>query len=152
MEKEGEVELKVLGEKGREDNREQRRRWKESGAEARGLEKPQVIRGLLDGEDGRVVVDLPNLGAQHVFILIELCFYCRGIFGLEILPQQVPTFFSTMKVQTLRGFAHHPAQSQIDLPHFDVNTCAAEASIQVQFNWRYFSITGLQTQDIALYP
>ena len=36
-----------------------------------GLEKPQVIRGLIDGEDGSVVVDLPNLGTQHVFILIE---------------------------------------------------------------------------------
>ena len=33
---------------------------KESGAEAPGLEKPQVIRGLLYGEDGSVVVDLPN--------------------------------------------------------------------------------------------
>jgi hypothetical protein len=27
-------------------------------------------------EDGSVVVDLPNLGAQHVFILTELCFHC----------------------------------------------------------------------------
>ena len=48
------------------------------------LEKPQGLRGLIDGEDGSVVVDLPNLGAQHVFILIVLCFHCRGIFGLEI--------------------------------------------------------------------
>ena len=78
------VKLKVPAEKGREDNGGQRRRWKESGAEARGLEKLQVIRGLIDGEDGSVVVDLPNLGAQHVFILIELCFHCQGIFGLEI--------------------------------------------------------------------
>ena len=30
------------------------------------------------------MVDLPNLGAQHVIILIELCFHWRGIFGLEI--------------------------------------------------------------------
>jgi hypothetical protein len=35
-------------------------------------------------EDGSVVVDLPNLGVQHVFILIELCFHCGCIFGLEI--------------------------------------------------------------------
>ena len=55
-----------------------------SRAEARGLEKLQVLRGLIDVEDGSVVVDLPNLGAQHVFILIELCFHCQGIFGLEI--------------------------------------------------------------------
>ena len=35
-------------------------------------------------EDGSVVVDLPNLGTQHVFILTELCYHCWGIFGLEI--------------------------------------------------------------------
>jgi hypothetical protein len=32
-------------------------------------------------EDGSVMVDLPNLDAQHVIILIVLCFHCRGIFG-----------------------------------------------------------------------
>jgi hypothetical protein len=61
-----------------------RRRKKKSGAEAHGLEIPQVLRGLIDMEDGSVVVDLPTLGAQHVFVLIELCFHCQGIFGLEI--------------------------------------------------------------------
>jgi hypothetical protein len=61
-----------------------RRRWKESGAEAHGPEKPQVKRDLIDGEDGSVVGDLPNLGLQLVFILIELCFPCLGLFGLEI--------------------------------------------------------------------
>ena len=60
------------------------RRRKKSGAEAHGLEKLQVLRGLIDVEDGSVVVDLPNLGTQHVFILIVLCFHCQGIFGLEI--------------------------------------------------------------------
>ena len=40
--------------------------------------------GTLDVEDGSVVVDLPNLGTQHVFILIVLCFHCLGIFGMEI--------------------------------------------------------------------
>jgi hypothetical protein len=45
-------------------------------------EKPQVLRGLIDVEDGSVVVDLPNLGAQPVIILTVLC--CRGIFGMEI--------------------------------------------------------------------
>ena len=80
------MELKVLGEKekGREDDGGQRRKRKESRAEARGLEKLQVTRGLVDGEDGSVVVDLPNLGTQLVFILIELCFHCPGNFGLEI--------------------------------------------------------------------
>jgi hypothetical protein len=54
---------------------------KKSRVEAHGLEKPQVLR---DVEDGNVAVDLPNLSAQHVFILIELCLHCWGIFGLEI--------------------------------------------------------------------
>jgi hypothetical protein len=34
-------------------------------------------------ENGGVAVDLPNLGVEHVFILIVLCFHCQGIFGLE---------------------------------------------------------------------
>ena len=70
--------------RGRLRERTQRRRKKKSRAEAHGLEKPQVLRGLIDVEDGSVVVDLVNLGAQHVFILTELCFHCWGIFGLEI--------------------------------------------------------------------
>jgi hypothetical protein len=57
---------------------------KKSGAEAHGLEKPRVLRGLIDVEDGSVVVDLRSLGTQHVFILIVLCFHCQGIFGIEI--------------------------------------------------------------------
>jgi hypothetical protein len=79
------------GENGRERERTQRRRKKKNGAKAHGLEKLQVLRGLIDVEDGSVAVELPNLGAQHVFILIELCFHCQGIFGLEILPQQLIT-------------------------------------------------------------
>jgi hypothetical protein len=56
---------------------------KESRPEAHGLEKLQVIRGLIDGDDGSIAVELPNLGAQLVFILIELCFHCWDIFELE---------------------------------------------------------------------
>ena len=67
-----------------EDAQRRRRRKKKSRAEAHGLEKLQVLRGLIDVEDGSVVVDLPNLGTQHVFILTELCYHCWGIFGLEI--------------------------------------------------------------------
>jgi hypothetical protein len=63
---------------------QRRRKKKKSGAEAHGLEKPQVVRGLIDVEDGSVAAGLPNLGAQHVFVLIEFCFHCRDIFGLEI--------------------------------------------------------------------
>jgi hypothetical protein len=48
----------------------QRRKKKKNTAESQGLEKPQVLRGLIDIADDSVVVDLPNLGAQHVFILI----------------------------------------------------------------------------------
>ena len=84
----GKVEQKVRERRRRKWKRERtqrrRRRKKKSRAEAHGLEKLQVLRGLIDVEDGSVVVDLPNLGAQHVFILIVLCFHCRGIFGLEI--------------------------------------------------------------------
>ena len=83
----GKVEQKVRERRRRKRKRERierRKKKKESRAEAHGLEKPQVLRGLIDVEDGSVAVDLPNLGAQHVFILIELCFHCRGIFGLEI--------------------------------------------------------------------
>jgi hypothetical protein len=78
------VELKVRERRKRKWKRErmQRRRKKESGAEAHCLENPQVTRGLIDVEDGSVVVDLSNLGPQH--ILIMLCFHCWGIFGLEI--------------------------------------------------------------------
>jgi hypothetical protein len=68
--------------KWKRERMQRRRKKKKSGAEAHGLEKPQVLRGLIDVEDGSVVVvDLPNLGAQHIFILIELCFHCWGIFG-----------------------------------------------------------------------
>ena len=64
--------------------RMQRRRKKKSRAEAHGLEKLQVLRGLIDGEDSNIAVDLPNQSAQHVFILTESCFHCWDIFGIEI--------------------------------------------------------------------
>ena len=76
----GKVEQKVGKRRRRKWKRErmQKRRKKKSRAEAHGLEKLQVLRGLIDVEVGSVAIDLPNLGAQHVFILIELCFYCSG--------------------------------------------------------------------------
>ena len=56
--------------------RTQRRRKKEkSRAEAHGLEKPQVLRDLISVEDGGVVVDLPNVGSQHVIIITVLGFH-----------------------------------------------------------------------------
>jgi hypothetical protein len=42
--------------------REKAEKEKESGAEAHALEKLQVLKGLIDVEDGSVAVDLPNLG------------------------------------------------------------------------------------------
>ena len=98
------MELKVLGEKekGREDDGGQRRKRKESRAEAHGLEKPKVIRGHRDGKDGSVVVDLPNLGVQLVFILIELCFHCPGIFRLEIHCNSLVSLkYQSLKIQIL---------------------------------------------------
>ena len=82
----GKVEQKVRKRrrKWKRERMQRRRRKKKSRAEAHGLEKLQVLRGLIDVEDGSVVVDLPNLGAQHVIILTVLCFHCQGIFGLEI--------------------------------------------------------------------
>ena len=62
---------------------QKRRRKKKGRAEAHGLEKPQVLRGLIDVEDGSVAVDLPNLGMQYLIMSTLLCFHCRGIFGLE---------------------------------------------------------------------
>jgi hypothetical protein len=53
-------------------------------------------KGLIDVEDGSVEVPLPNLDAQHVFILIEFCFHCWGIFGLEIYCNRL----------TLKGACH----------------------------------------------
>jgi hypothetical protein len=38
------------------------------------------------------VVDLPNLGTQHGFILTKLCFRCPGLFGLEIYRNICPCF------------------------------------------------------------
>ena len=63
------------------------------------MEIPQVLRGLIDVEDGSVAVDLPNLGAHHVIILTELCFHCRGIFGLEIY-RNTTKLISIVTVQT----------------------------------------------------
>jgi hypothetical protein len=66
------VEQKVGERRRRKWKRERmqrRRNMKKIRAEAHGLEKPQVLRGLIDVDDGSVVVDLPNLGTQHVIIL-----------------------------------------------------------------------------------
>jgi hypothetical protein len=53
---------------------------------AYGLEKPQVLRSLIDVEDDSVAVDLSNLGAQHVFI--SIVFSLPGYIWVGDLPQQ----------------------------------------------------------------
>ena len=60
------------------------RRRKKKRSRSKWLGETTSYIGSLDVEDGNVVVDLPNLGTQHVFILIVLCFHCLGIFGMEI--------------------------------------------------------------------
>jgi hypothetical protein len=57
-------------------HRRRRKKKKKSRAEAHGLEKPQVLRCLIDVKDGSVVADLPDLGTQHICILTVLCFHC----------------------------------------------------------------------------
>jgi hypothetical protein len=70
---------------------QRRRKKKQSGAEAHGLEKPQVLRGLLYGEDGSVAADLPSLGAQHVIILIEWCFHFGAYLGWRFTATTCPS-------------------------------------------------------------
>ena len=90
-----------------------RRKWKKerkkkkSGAEAHGLEKLQVLRGLIDVEDGSAVVDLPSLGAQHVIILTELCFHCRGIFGRRFTTTACGLFAPLYKTEDQYSFLGH---------------------------------------------
>ena len=52
---------------GRERERGQWRRKKGNRAEAPGLEKPQIIRGLFYGEDGSAVIHLLNLGRHSMY-------------------------------------------------------------------------------------
>jgi hypothetical protein len=82
----GKVEQKVRERRRRkwkQERTQRRRKKKKSRAEAHDLDKPHVLKGLIDVEDGIVVVDLPNLGAHHAFILIVLCFHCWSIIRLE---------------------------------------------------------------------
>ena len=55
-------------------------------------------------EDGSIVVDLSNLGAQHVIILTELCFHCWGIFWRRFLPQHHGVTTMLVRITSL-GFS-----------------------------------------------
>jgi hypothetical protein len=91
-----------------------------SGAEVYGLKKPQVLRSLIDVEDGSVAVDLPSPGAQHVFILIVLCFHCwvyliwrnTEIHGFELAN---PT--STTSINCWACKRADPANPKLQDPH-----------------------------------
>ena len=49
------------------------------------IQSIQEIQGIMKRPNLRiVVVDLPNLGTQLVFILTELCFHCMGLFELDM--------------------------------------------------------------------
>ena len=72
-----------LGDRG-ERGRGRKRRWKEDGAEPRGLEEPQVARDLPAGEWSSVVVYIFNLGTQLINTITELYVLCTGLLGLEI--------------------------------------------------------------------
>jgi hypothetical protein len=65
----GKVEQKVRERRRRKWKRQRtERKKKKSGAEAHDLEKLQILRGLIDGDDSSIVIDVPNLVAQHVII------------------------------------------------------------------------------------
>ena len=93
----GKVGVEGEGERGRRkwkrERTQRRRKKKKSRAEAHGLEKLQVLRGLIDVEDGSVAVDLPNLGTQHEITLTVLCFRCWGLFGRRFTATHYPAGF-----------------------------------------------------------
>ena len=72
----------------RERTQRRSRKKNTSRAEPHGLEKPQVLRGLIDVEDGSVVIDLSNLGTQHIFILTELVFIAGAYLGWRFTTQK----------------------------------------------------------------
>ena len=55
-------------------------------------------------EDGSIVVDLPNLGAQHVIIITVLCFHYQGIFGRGLNATVSDFFLSLRKPTPMRMF------------------------------------------------
>jgi hypothetical protein len=74
--------------KWKRERMQRRRRKKKSRVEANGLEKPQILSGLRDVEDGSVVViDLPYLGAQHVIILTVCVFIVWAYLGGDLLQE-----------------------------------------------------------------
>ena len=70
---EGEGEREKGGMEEGEDAEEEEEEEKQS--RSTGLGETTSSKGSHNVEDGSVVVDLPNLGAQHVFILMELWAY-----------------------------------------------------------------------------
>jgi hypothetical protein len=71
------VEQKVREKKEKMEEGEDREE-EEGGKQSRSTwpGETEGLRSLIEGEDGSVAVDLPNLGTQHVLILTVLCFHC----------------------------------------------------------------------------
>ena len=82
---------------------QRKRKWKEDETEPHGLEKLQVARDLIAGEENCVVVNVPNLGVQRINIITELCVPCSGLLRLEIscsTVQQLHCLVLTVNVTT----------------------------------------------------
>ena len=126
---------------------------KKSGAEAHGLENPKVLRGLIHGEDGSVVVDLPNLGPQHVLILIELSFHCWGIFGLEISHNTGPPTCLVVALAIDWALPHQnpPGKCNANLPRgqSDGSIFSVESLSSKMLVYVWLTQTS-QTQDLPL--
>jgi hypothetical protein len=87
--------------RGRRERNADEEEVEKHGAESLGLDKPKAIRDLIAGEYSSVVVDLPNLGAQLAFMLIELCFPCMGLFGLGIYQKNRSNIYNSQKLETI---------------------------------------------------
>jgi hypothetical protein len=61
-------------------------------------------------EDGSVVVDLPNLGAQHVFVLIVLCFHLPGHIWVGEIYRNTVLFWDVLSSSAKEGDARHTKQ------------------------------------------
>ena len=60
------------------------RKKKKGGAETYGRVKLQDLKGLIDVDEGSIVLEMPKVGIQYVFIFTELYFHCQSIFRLEM--------------------------------------------------------------------
>lgn len=90
------------------------------------------------------MADLPNLGAQLVLLLIELCYLFTGLFGLENLPQQIHVDF-TCRI----GLSCLPNKSILEVKGWEVsmerNTCGYNWTSDCKSHYLYCSEATLVT-------